>query len=463
MAEVVALGRHAGRRAASSDALEAERRGGGAQRLRGDRALGRPDARQASTRPPRPCSIAYADPGVLASAMTSELRAERLLDGGWHTAYLCAPAHEQRRLQPLFATLVQEIVAHAYDRTTETGKPLDPPLLLVLDECANIAPLRDLATLASTGAGQGIQLVSVFQDMAQIYAVYGRDHAPTIVSNHRAKVILSGIADPQTLDYVGRLLGDEEVPLTSSTSGTHGPLDDGVGQLTGTSRRRTSCARCGPARASSSTATSRRRGSRCAPGSRTAGSADSRGARSRCRRPRYRERHPRRSDHALAEAPREAPRGARPRRAALPLGRPCSTAIPNDGLTVALQVDSRRRGDVLDLARVVEDDAAVQRLLRLVAPRAEPPSPALAPAPPGELRASRDAARSPSPSTSASTRAIRFAPACRCSSRPTVSSSTSTVGSIPSARSSGSPRPPRANASSTSLRNHVRELRATGR
>ena len=165
---------------------------------------------------------AYADPGVLASALTSELRAERLLDGGRHTAYLCAPAHEQRRLQPLFATLVQEIVARAYERATETGKPLDPPLLLVLDECANIAPLRELATLASTGAGQGIQLVSVFQDMAQINAVYGRDRAPTIVSNHRAKVILSGIADAQTLDYVGRLLGDEEVQQVSSTSGAEG-------------------------------------------------------------------------------------------------------------------------------------------------------------------------------------------------------------------------------------------------
>ena len=150
---------------------------------------------------------AFADPGVLASALMPDLRAERLLDGGFHTAYLCAPAHEQRRLQPLFATLVQEIVACAYDRATETGQPLDPPLLLVLDECANIAPLRELATLASTGAGQGIQLVSIFQDMAQINAVYGRDRAPTIVSNHRAKVILSGIADSQTLDYVGRLLG----------------------------------------------------------------------------------------------------------------------------------------------------------------------------------------------------------------------------------------------------------------
>src|SRR4029078_10510962 len=93
---------------------------------------------------------------------------------GSSTAYLCAPAHEQRRLQPLFATLVQEIVARAYERSAEISAALDPPLLVVLDECANIAPLRELATLASTGAGQGIQLVSVFQDMAEIYGAYGR-------------------------------------------------------------------------------------------------------------------------------------------------------------------------------------------------------------------------------------------------------------------------------------------------
>ena len=165
---------------------------------------------------------AYTDPGVLDSAMTADLRAQHLLDGGHHTAYLCAPAHEQRRLQPLFATLVQEIIAHAYDRAAETGKPLDPPLLLVLDECANIAPLRELATLAATGAGQGIQLVTIFQDMAQINAVYGRDHAPTILSNHRAKVILSGISDPLTLTYLARLLGNEETRHTSTTSGGGG-------------------------------------------------------------------------------------------------------------------------------------------------------------------------------------------------------------------------------------------------
>lgn len=154
--------------------------------------------------------------------MTAELQGRYLLDGGSHTAYLCAPAHEQRRLQPLFATLVQEIVAHAYQQSAQTGKPLDPPLLLVLDECANIAPLRELAALAATGAGQGIQLVSVFQDMAQINAVYGPDRAPTIVSNHRAKVILSGISDTPTLRYIAQLLGDREVRRVATSVDTGG-------------------------------------------------------------------------------------------------------------------------------------------------------------------------------------------------------------------------------------------------
>lgn len=166
--------------------------------------------------------MAYADPVVAQSALSYDLTAERLLDGGRHTAYICAPTHEQQRLRPILTAVVQEIIAAVYERAARAGKPLDPPLLLVLDECANIAPLRELAALASTGAGQGIQLVSVFQDLAQVSAAYGRDKAPTIVSNHRAKVILTGISDSATLDYVGRLLGDEEVRLVSSTSGHEG-------------------------------------------------------------------------------------------------------------------------------------------------------------------------------------------------------------------------------------------------
>ena len=136
--------------------------------------------------------------------------------GGSHTLYLCAPAHDQRRLRGYFSALTQQVLAHAFAQATRSGKPLDPPLLVVLDEAAHIAPLPELDSLAATCASHGIQLVTVWHDLAQVRARYGA-RAPTVVNNHRAKVFLPGIADPDTLDYVSRLIGDEEITVPSVT------------------------------------------------------------------------------------------------------------------------------------------------------------------------------------------------------------------------------------------------------
>ncbi|MDP9442926.1 MAG: type IV secretory system conjugative DNA transfer family protein, partial [Actinomycetota bacterium] len=125
------------------------------------------------------------------------------------TLYLVAPAHAQSRLRPLFEALVQAVLRAAQDAYAETGQPLDPALLLMLDEAANIAPLRELATYASTGAGQGIQICSVWQDLAQIQSIYGRN-APTVVNNHTARVFLPGSADLATLDQTSRMIGEFE-------------------------------------------------------------------------------------------------------------------------------------------------------------------------------------------------------------------------------------------------------------
>ena len=164
---------------------------------------------------------AYADPVVAASAERSDIHPHLLLDGGNHTLYISAPGDDQDQLRPLFGALVHQVLAAVGRRAFATGGPVDPPLLVVLDEAANIAPLRNLDYLASTAAGLGVQLVTVWQDMAQIEARYGR-RAQTIVNNHRAKVLLSGISDPSALDYVSRLSGDEEVSKDSTTRDASG-------------------------------------------------------------------------------------------------------------------------------------------------------------------------------------------------------------------------------------------------
>ncbi len=150
----------------------------------------------------------------------SAFEPDHLLHGA-HTLYLCAPAHDQRRLRGYFTALTQAVLSHAFALATKAGRPLDPPLLVVLDEAAHIAPLPELDGLAATCASHGIQIVTVWQDLAQVRGRYGA-RAPTVLNNHRAKLFLPGIADPDTLEYVSRLIGDEEVSHPSVTRDPQG-------------------------------------------------------------------------------------------------------------------------------------------------------------------------------------------------------------------------------------------------
>jgi type IV secretion system protein VirD4 len=163
---------------------------------------------------------AFADPRVIEETADADYTPQRLLDGGANTLYLCAPRQQQERLRPLFAMLVAELMADVEARELRSKRPLDPPLLLLLDECANIAPVPALDEIASTAAGQGVQLLTVFQDLSQVHARWGI-RAGSIVNNHRAKLIGTAISDAQTLDYVSRLLGagEFEQRSTSTSSG----------------------------------------------------------------------------------------------------------------------------------------------------------------------------------------------------------------------------------------------------
>lgn len=163
---------------------------------------------------------AYGDPTVSAQV------AGPVIDPGWllsgsNTTYLCATATGQERLRPLFVALLDEIIDHVYAVAASTGKPIDPPLLIVLDEAANIAPLPRVDQLAATGAGQGIQLVTVVQDLAQLEQRWGKK-SDTIVNNHRAKLFGPGIACEKTLGYLARILGDEAIDQRSVTRGEQG-------------------------------------------------------------------------------------------------------------------------------------------------------------------------------------------------------------------------------------------------
>ena len=180
---------------------------------------------------------AWQEPAVAAATGGAGAIDARWLLSGNHTLYLSAPADDQKRLRGLFTALVAEVVAEAFAQATRMGRPIDPPLLLCLDECANVAPLANLDELASTGPGQGVQLLSVFQNVSQIRARWGKDRAETIVANHRGRLFGSGIGDRETLEYVGAILGDQAIDKISAHHDRFQVLDLGSRTATHEYRR----------------------------------------------------------------------------------------------------------------------------------------------------------------------------------------------------------------------------------
>lgn len=158
----------------------------------------------------------FEDPTVAEWTSSTDFNLADLLQSSG-TVYLCGPSHEQNRVQGVFSALVSAVIAAAVDKVASTGHALHPPLLVVLDEAANIAPVRDLDTIASTCAGLGVQLVTVCQDLGQLSSRYGNERARTIINNHRAKLLLSGVSDLPTLDLLSGLAGDEAVREESYT------------------------------------------------------------------------------------------------------------------------------------------------------------------------------------------------------------------------------------------------------
>jgi type IV secretion system protein VirD4 len=135
-------------------------------------------------------------------------------EGRGATLYVISPPTDWRYFAPLFTALITSLIDAAYSRSDQGG-PSGQPVLLALDEVANIAPIRDLPSIVSTAAGTGIQIITVLQDLGQAERVWGSDGARTLMQNHHARLILGGTVDSPTLEWAQAMLGEKEVERRS--------------------------------------------------------------------------------------------------------------------------------------------------------------------------------------------------------------------------------------------------------
>ncbi len=163
---------------------------------------------------------AYRSETALATAVRPNLDPAALA-AGTDTVYICAPASDQDLFAPIVVAFLQSVRSGTYATAAEDlrrARRRRSPVLLALDEVANIAPVPDLPAMVSEGGGQGLLTMACLQDLSQARQRWG-PAADGFLSLFGTKVVLPGIADMATLELVSRLGGDVDVPTRSVSRG----------------------------------------------------------------------------------------------------------------------------------------------------------------------------------------------------------------------------------------------------
>lgn len=127
------------------------------------------------------------------------------------------------KVAPLTTMLLNEVIGAAKRVASLAPKGrLDPPLRVIGDEIANVAPLPKLPGLLSNTRGAGIEWWLVFQSLAQTFARWGEADGKAMLANLNVTLVLGGLQDDDALQRFSKLAGSVDVRQTSTSFGDTG-------------------------------------------------------------------------------------------------------------------------------------------------------------------------------------------------------------------------------------------------
>ncbi|WP_214406253.1 type IV secretory system conjugative DNA transfer family protein [Pseudonocardia lacus] len=118
---------------------------------------------------------------------------------------------------PVVAALVDRILEVAELLAQAAGGRLDPPVVAVLDEAANICPITALPKLYSHYGSRGIQVITVLQSYQQGVGVWDEQGMEALWSAATIKLIGAGVDDHTFLQRLSGLIGDHDVEKVSTS------------------------------------------------------------------------------------------------------------------------------------------------------------------------------------------------------------------------------------------------------
>jgi type IV secretory pathway TraG/TraD family ATPase VirD4 len=120
---------------------------------------------------------------------------------------------------PLIAALSDTAMRAAERRAERLGGRLDPPMVVPLDEAANICRIADLPDLYSHLGSRGITPVTILQSYEQGVTVWGEHGMATLWGAATKKIIGAGVDSPRLARDLATLIGQHDVPVRSLNYG----------------------------------------------------------------------------------------------------------------------------------------------------------------------------------------------------------------------------------------------------
>jgi type IV secretory pathway TraG/TraD family ATPase VirD4 len=168
-----------------------------------------------------PLSLPTVRAALTPTASRPAISAESLLrDAG--TLYCLATDRGAAASAGFVSALIEDVAYSA--RVTAARSPggrMDPPVLFLLDECANVAPIPSLPNLLADGRGQSLTIIPIFQTLAQVRSRYGSEDASTVFSASQIKLILGGSDDADDCRDISGLIGERDDWYATSSRSAH--------------------------------------------------------------------------------------------------------------------------------------------------------------------------------------------------------------------------------------------------
>ena len=90
---------------------------------------------------------------------------------------------EKKTLHPLATIFIKQCYETLIDVAQESGGKLPFRTNYILDEFANMPPLKDVTTMVTAARSRNIRFTFIIQNFAQLYEVYGKENGETIKGN----------------------------------------------------------------------------------------------------------------------------------------------------------------------------------------------------------------------------------------------------------------------------------------